>query len=100
MFRLLGLPMVPGFALGAVAALAGSTERGVRSPLGELLRAGLLDQHDGCYRLPELLRSYAAERAAADEPRAERDEALRRLQAGAVADERTGDVDRPGTAPV
>ncbi|THV38706.1 AfsR/SARP family transcriptional regulator [Glycomyces buryatensis] len=82
LFRLLGL--VPGqdFTVEAVAALAGGAVESVEPVLDQLVAAHLVDQHrPGRYRLHDLLRHYAQERAEADEARQSRDDAAGRLTA-------------------
>lgn len=68
LFRLIGL--VPGvdFTLDAAAALSGSTVAGTRQELTRLAGAHLVDRYEpGRYRFHDLLRLYAAERAAEEE---------------------------------
>ncbi|SDZ25787.1 Predicted ATPase [Saccharopolyspora shandongensis] len=80
LFRLLGLPTGPDIGLRAAADLAGRSRRETRALLAELSQASLLDQHEpGRYRFHDLLRAYAAERAATDEAAPDRDAAIRRL---------------------
>jgi tetratricopeptide (TPR) repeat protein len=95
LFRLLGLPTGLDIGLDAFAALADTTKRDLRRPLSELLRANLIEQPEaGRYRFHDLLRAYAAECAAADEPVDSRHAAIRRfvdfyLRTSAAADEQT-----------
>ncbi|MER7010428.1 tetratricopeptide repeat protein [Saccharopolyspora sp. NPDC000359] len=80
LFRLMGLPTGPDIGLDALTALADQTRRDLRRPLAELLRANLIEQPErGRYRFHDLLRAYAAECAATDEPDDTRYAAIRRL---------------------
>lgn len=80
LFRLLGLHPGPDISLPAAAVLARTTAAQAQRPLDALARAHLLQEtRPGRYQLHDLLRVYAAERAAADEPEAEREAAVRRL---------------------
>jgi DNA-binding SARP family transcriptional activator/tetratricopeptide (TPR) repeat protein len=80
MFRLLGLHPGPDTSAAAAASLAGTTVPAARSALAELTRASLLaEDRDGRFGCHELLRAYAAERAAADETADEREAARCRL---------------------
>ncbi|MFJ8598280.1 AfsR/SARP family transcriptional regulator [Streptomyces shenzhenensis] len=82
LFRLLGLHCGPDISVPAAAALAGLTPRETRAPLLELTRAHLLtERFPGRYALHDLLRIYAAERAATEESTRERDRAVERLLA-------------------
>ncbi len=79
-FRHLGL--VPGTDIpaAAVAALAGQPVHRIRSPLRTLEHAHLLQQHrPGRYRMHDLVRLYARDRAQADLPEAAKEQAIRRL---------------------
>jgi DNA-binding SARP family transcriptional activator/tetratricopeptide (TPR) repeat protein len=79
-FRLLGL--IPGsdIAADAVAALADATPEAVERSLQRLASTYLVDQPAaGRYSYHDLLRQYAAQRAAEEESLAERDAALDRL---------------------
>jgi DNA-binding SARP family transcriptional activator len=79
-FRLLGL--VPGADIGteAAAALAGIPTGHAGALLRQLTDAHVIDQTaPGRYALHDLLRLYAAERAAAEDSRAERESAIGRL---------------------
>lgn len=81
-FRRLGL--VPGVdaTAGAVAALLDTTEGAANRLLRSLVRAHLVDQHrPGRYRLHDLLRAYAVQRASLDDGPAECDAAVARLVA-------------------
>lgn len=78
LFRLLGL--VPGTDIGAdaVVALTGGVDP--RRELDALSAASLLDQHaPGRYRMHDLVRDYATERAERDDDAATRSAARRRL---------------------
>jgi tetratricopeptide (TPR) repeat protein len=79
-FRLLGL--YPGIQIStsAAAVLVGHTLARTRLLLESLVAVHLLEETDmDRYRLHDLLRVYAAERAAAEETEAERLAAIRRL---------------------
>ena len=79
LFRLLGLVPGPHFTAAAAAALVGPGAGDIRQPLARLAAAHLVDQYvPGRYRLHDLLRLYAAERAQEIDPR-ERAAATRRL---------------------
>jgi DNA-binding SARP family transcriptional activator/tetratricopeptide (TPR) repeat protein len=80
MFRLLGLHPGPDTSAAAAASLAGTTVPAARSALAELTRASLLTEDSaGRFGCHELLRAYAAERAAADETADEREAARCRM---------------------
>jgi DNA-binding SARP family transcriptional activator len=69
MFRLLGVWQGPSIGLQAAAVLIGEPEDRVADTLEVLVDANLLDSPaPDRYRLHDLLRAYAAERADADEP--------------------------------
>jgi len=79
-FRLLGLVRSPDISLPAAAALLGLCGARAELVLEALVDAHLLDSPEpDRYRMHDLIRLYAAERAAADEDEAARAEALRRL---------------------
>jgi tetratricopeptide (TPR) repeat protein len=79
-FRLLGLHSGPDIGLPAAAALAAMSLQNTRRHLAVIARAHLLEQHmPHRFRLHDLLRTYAAERAAEDEPGPEQQLALRRV---------------------
>ena len=79
LFRLLGLVPGPHFTASAAAALVGSSAGDTRQSLARLAAAHLVDRYiPGRYRLHDLLRLYAAERAQEIDPR-ERAAATRRL---------------------
>jgi DNA-binding SARP family transcriptional activator/Tfp pilus assembly protein PilF len=80
MFRLLGLHPGPDISMLAATALAGCSAADTARLLGALADEHLLSEADaGRYRFHDLLRAYAAERAAADEPPASRTAALQRV---------------------
>ena len=80
MFRLLGVHPGPDISAAAAASLAGLSPAVARAALTELARASLLTEDAaGRFGCHELLRAYAAERAAADEGSRERAAARRRL---------------------
>jgi tetratricopeptide (TPR) repeat protein len=80
LFRLLGLPSGADLSADAVASLAGSSRPDVAPLLAELLAAHLLaEPAPGRYAMHDLLRAYAAERAADEEPEPARHAALTRL---------------------
>jgi DNA-binding SARP family transcriptional activator/tetratricopeptide (TPR) repeat protein len=67
MFRLLGLHPGPDISAAAAASLAGAPPSEARAALAELARASLLaEDAAGRFGCHELLRAYAAERAATD----------------------------------
>ncbi|HKE97697.1 MAG TPA: serine/threonine-protein kinase [Actinomycetes bacterium] len=79
MFRLLGLHPGGDFGTGAVAALTGADPTRARRLLAVLTGAHLLEETEwDRYRFHDLLRLYAAERAA-EVPEAERAAALRQV---------------------
>lgn len=79
-FRLLGLHPGPAIPLTAVAALTGLDRRSARRAVEDLVRVSLVEAvAPERYRLHDLLRLYAAERAREDEDRGARQAALRRL---------------------
>lgn len=80
LFRLLGL--VPGreFDQGAAAALLGGDDREAAAQLAHLAMCHLVESPSaGRFQFHDLMRLYAAERAAADEDPAERNAAVQRL---------------------
>jgi DNA-binding SARP family transcriptional activator len=80
MFRLLGLHPGPDISAAAAASLAGTTVTEARAALAELAGASLLaEDRPGRFGCHELLRAYAAERAAADETADQREAARGRL---------------------
>ena len=81
-FRLLGLHVGPDISVPATAALAGTTTAQARQLLDRLTGEHLLEETGrDRYRFHDLLRVYAAERAATEETAHERDNAMHRLLA-------------------
>jgi DNA-binding SARP family transcriptional activator/tetratricopeptide (TPR) repeat protein len=79
-FRLLGVWTGPFIALSAACALLGQEEQPVADALEVLVDAHLLDSPEpDVYRLHDLLRVYAADRARAQESEQDRQEAVGRL---------------------
>jgi DNA-binding SARP family transcriptional activator/Tfp pilus assembly protein PilF len=79
-FRVLGLWPGPTIGLPAAAALLGQPEEDAADALEVLVDAQLLQAPaPDRYRFHDLLRTYAAERALAEEPEAVREDAIRRL---------------------
>jgi DNA-binding SARP family transcriptional activator/Tfp pilus assembly protein PilF len=79
-FRLLGVWQGPSISLQAAAALTGEPEGPVADGLEVLVDANLLESPGpDRYRLHDLLRAYAAERAEADEAPQAIDDAVRRV---------------------
>jgi DNA-binding SARP family transcriptional activator/tetratricopeptide (TPR) repeat protein len=80
MFRLLGLHPGPDAGAAAAASMAAVPLREARRLLTELTRAHLLaEPAPGRFAFHDLLRTYAAERAQADDSEAERRAAIHRL---------------------
>jgi len=80
MFRHFGLHRGPHISVQAAAALAGVSPAQSRRLLDRLVSVHLLEgTSNGRYRAHDLLRVYAAERAAAEEPQADRALAVRRV---------------------
>jgi len=80
LFRLLGLHPGPDIGLAAAASLAAAGADRVRVPLAELTRAHLLAEYaPGRYAFHDLLRSYAAEQALAEDGQEARDAAVHRV---------------------
>lgn len=95
MFRLLGVLPGTDFGAPAAAALADVPPAECEAALEELLDAHLIEETSpGRYRMHDLIRQYAADLAAEEEPRAE--DALRRVlghyREQAVARERAADA--------
>jgi tetratricopeptide (TPR) repeat protein len=79
-FRLLGLWQGPSISVQAAAALFGTAEQPAEDALEALVDAHLLESPaPGRYKFHDLLRVYAAERAAADLSSPARDAAVSRL---------------------
>jgi len=79
-FRLLGVWQGPSIGLPAAAALIGQPEWPVADALEVLVDAHLLESPaPDRYRLHDLLRDYAAERARADDPPQAVEDAVRRV---------------------
>jgi DNA-binding SARP family transcriptional activator len=79
-FRLLGLAGIPVFGPVAVAALTSEPEGAAAAALDALADVRLVEcPAPDKYRLHDLIRLYAAERAADEEPPGERNAAMRRL---------------------
>lgn len=79
-FRLLSLHPGEDFSAAAAAPLVGMPASATRQALDRLAAVHLLEQRNpGRYRFHDLLREYAAERARAEEPAADRDAATRRM---------------------
>jgi tetratricopeptide (TPR) repeat protein/transcriptional regulator with XRE-family HTH domain len=80
MFRLMGLHTGSHFRTGAAAALADQPMTQARRILDRLTGVHLIEGlGNDRYRMHDLLRVYAAEQAAAEEPEAERNLAMRRM---------------------
>jgi DNA-binding SARP family transcriptional activator/tetratricopeptide (TPR) repeat protein len=80
LFRLLGLHPGPDIGSAAAASLLGVPTARARQLLAELTAANLLSEHrPGRYACHDLLRAYAAERAAATGPAAHNRAALSRV---------------------
>ena len=90
MFRRLGLVPGPDFACGVAAALTEQNPQAAESDLETLVDTHLLDiaPAPGRYRLHDLLRLYARERAQAEETPQEREDA-RRINALSVVPPQT-----------
>ena len=80
MFRLLGVHRGPDISADAAASLAGVEPPLARQALAELTRAHLLTEHvPGRFAFHDVLRSYAAEQAHADDSQADRTLAVHRV---------------------
>jgi DNA-binding SARP family transcriptional activator/tetratricopeptide (TPR) repeat protein/DNA-binding XRE family transcriptional regulator len=90
MFRLAGLAPGSDLTAAAAAALADIAIGEAESLLAGLVARNLVDEYTfGRYRLHDLLRLYAAELAESEESAAERDAAIGRLAAHAMATARS-----------
>jgi DNA-binding SARP family transcriptional activator/tetratricopeptide (TPR) repeat protein len=79
-FRLTGLPTGPDLDTRAIAVLTGTTVREAERVADELLHANLwIEAQPGRYRMHDLLRIYARELAASEDPEADRHRAVRLL---------------------
>ncbi|MEU5014374.1 BTAD domain-containing putative transcriptional regulator [Streptomyces sp. NPDC021749] len=80
LFRFLGLHPGPCVGVDHAAVLVGGDVEVTRRYLAELCDAHLLEEHaEGHYVRSEMVRIYAAQRVAAEEPRWAQDQAVRRL---------------------
>ncbi|MCX2730363.1 tetratricopeptide repeat protein [Saccharopolyspora sp. NFXS83] len=80
MFGLLGTAVGPDIGLSAAASLVGVPVSRVRVVMRELEAASLVQQHaPGRYRMHDLVRLYAAERAVVDQTESSREAGTRRL---------------------
>jgi DNA-binding SARP family transcriptional activator len=80
MFRLLGLAPGADIALGAAASLSGMPLTQARATLRRLVNVHLVHEYDvDRFRLHDLLRDYAQQRAETEESAADRRDALERL---------------------
>ena len=80
LFRLLGVHPGPDLSVSAAASIAGIPPGPVRPLVAELVRVHLVTEPvPGRYGLHDLLRAYASELAASEEPDTDRQEAVRRL---------------------
>ena len=79
-FRLLGLIPGPDFTVNAAAAIGGLSTVTARQAIRRLAGAHLLDEHaSGRFRLHDLIRDYARDRAVSEETERARQDALERL---------------------
>lgn len=90
LFRLLGLLEAPDFPLWAAAAASDTELRPAQELLDELVDVHLLDvsgtpNGQARYGFHDLIRAYARERAEAEEPASERDEAVVRVLGALLA---------------
>ena len=80
LFRRLGMNPCPDVSLPAAAALSGGTLSETEAALGVLLDHHLLTRSPaGRFRFHDLIREYAATRAASEDPRSEQRQAVSRL---------------------
>lgn len=107
-FAKLGIAPGPDISLSAAAALTGLPVEAVDGALRKLERISLIEQHiPGRYRMHDLVRLYATERANRDFPSATREAALRGLvdfylQTALAADRLISPIRQPirPTAPI
>ncbi|MGH8791337.1 MAG: tetratricopeptide repeat protein, partial [Stackebrandtia sp.] len=86
MFRLLGLHPGTDFSAAVAAALIETTSERAEHMLGRLVDVQLVEAHQtGRYRLHDLLRLYARERAFDEEAEPQRAQAIRRITDSYVA---------------
>ncbi len=86
-FRLLGLATVADIPLAAASALLDRPKPDTEAAIELLVDDQLVDEPtQGRYRLTDLTRAYALERATEEETTADRQEAIRRLAAHLAAD--------------
>jgi tetratricopeptide (TPR) repeat protein len=102
-FRLLGLAPGPDISLPAAASLTARSTTHTQLLLQRLDEAYLVQQHQpGRYRMHDLVKLYAGDRAVDDHPTQEQEAALRRLvdhyTHAAYAGERLLDPQRPNIA--
>jgi tetratricopeptide (TPR) repeat protein len=92
-FRLVGLAPGSDLSVHAAASLTGLSLTGVRKVLRQLVRVSLVQQHaPGRYRMHDLVRLYAAQKARAEHSQEERDRALQRLAEFCVRTAHDADV--------
>ncbi|MEQ4716571.1 BTAD domain-containing putative transcriptional regulator [Nonomuraea sp. B19D2] len=100
-FRLLGLAGIDDFAEWVVAALLGASPRETDTTLETLVAAGLLSMGEidqsgqPRYRMHDLLRKFAHERAEADDSPEQRDVAIRRFVDESLARVRVAGLEYP-----
>jgi DNA-binding SARP family transcriptional activator len=93
LFRLLGLLNAAEFDLPLAAALLDLSDRTTERALQRIVDAGLLDNRDaGRYRFHDLLRLFAAEQAAREEPVTVLEQTATRARAGALVAAIGGDA--------
>ena len=85
LFRLVGLVDAPDFAAWTAAAVVDADSDEIAEPLDEVIDARLVEFTDGRYRLHDLVRVFARERAAEEETAEARTEALNRAAGGWLA---------------
>ncbi|QFY07787.1 tetratricopeptide repeat protein [Nonomuraea phyllanthi] len=93
LFRLLSLLANPDVGVGVAAALGGMTERRTEDLLDDLVDLHMVENHaPGRYRLHDLLRQFAFDRAQEEETPRDRADALRRVLHWYLATARTACV--------